>query len=159
MSQTTRTYEEAQALNMSVVADHFHNEAPETIDKAIATYGDEIVWEGPARGVVLRDPAEIKEMYLGIYQTLKMHSHTQLHRFATDEWVFDDCIYVGTIVDDKMRNLPFPLGTKVSMRLAHAFQLRDGKIIRENAYEIWRRSDDPTVNDDIPADAVVTIFE
>jgi len=159
MRNQTRTYEEAQALNLQVVAEHFHNEAPDTVDKAIALYDDEIVWEGPARGLVYTDPAEIREMYMGIYQTLKMHSHTQLHRFATDEWVFDDCIYVGTLVDDKMRNVPFPLGTKVSMRLVHAFQLRDGRICRENAYEIWRRADDITVNDDIPEDAVVTIFD
>ena len=159
MIEATRSYEEAQALNLKVVSDHFHNEAPETVDKAIALYDDEITWEGPARGVVYRDPAQIKEMYLGIYQTIKMHSHTQLHRFATDEWVFDDCIYVGTIVDDKMVNLPYPVGTKVSMRLTHIFQLRDGRICRENAYEIWRRADDPTVNDDIPADAVVTYFD
>ena len=159
MTQTARTYSEMQELNLAVVQEHFHNEAPDTVDKAIALYADDIVWEGPARGLVYRDPAEIREMYLGIYQTLKMHSHTQIHRFATDEWVFDDCIYVGTLVDTKMRNVPFPLGTKVSMRLTHAFQLRDGKICRENAYEIWRRADDLTVNDDIPEDAVVTIFD
>ena len=159
MTQTARTYSEMQELNLAVVQEHFHNEAPDTVDKAIALYADDIVWEGPARGLVYRDPAEIREMYLGIYQTLKMHSHTQIHRFATDEWVFDDCVYVGTLVDTKMRNVPFPLGTKVSMRLTHAFQLRDGKICRENAYEIWRRADDLTVNDDIPPNAVVTYFD
>jgi hypothetical protein len=159
MTDALRSYQEAQALNLAVVSEHFHNETPDTVDKAIALYADEITWEGPARGLVYTDPAEVKQMYLGIYKTLKIHSHTQLHRFATDEWVFDDCIYVATIVDDQMRNLPFPVGTKVSMRLTHAFQLRDGRICRENAYEIWRRADDVTVNDDIPADAVVTIFD
>jgi hypothetical protein len=46
------------------------------------------------------------------------------------------------------------------MRLIHAFQCRDGKICRENGYEIWRRADDERlVRDDIPEDAVVQEFE
>jgi hypothetical protein len=41
----------------------------------------------------------------------------------------------------------------------HAFQCRDGKVCRENGYEIWRRADDATVvRDDIPAGAVVQEF-
>lgn len=159
MDNAALSRQEIIDCNLAVVAEHFHNEAPDTVDKAIALYTDDIVWEGPARGLCYRDPQDVKAMYMGIYQTLKMHSHTQLHRFATEEWVFDDCIYVGTIVNDKMANLPFPVGTRISMRLVHAFQMRDGKICRENAYEIWRREGDATVNDDIPETAVTTYFD
>ena len=45
-----------------------------------------------------------------------------------------------TLVGDGFTNCPFELGTRVNMRLVHAFQLRDGKICRENGYEIWRRA-------------------
>jgi hypothetical protein len=42
-------------------------------------------------------------------------------------------------------------GTRVSVRLVHAFQYRDGKICRENGNEIGRRADDTArVQDDIP---------
>ena len=159
MTTSARSREETIAHNIALVEEHFHNEAPDTVDKAVALYTDDIVWEGPARGLVYRDAADVKEMYLGIYRTLKMHSHTQLHRFATEEWVFDDCIFVGTLVGDEMENVPFPVGTKVSMRLIHAFQIRDGKICRENAYEIWRKAGDVTVNDDIPEGAVTTYYD
>jgi hypothetical protein len=37
---------------------------------------------------------------------------------------FDDC--------------PFPIGTKVKMRLLHDFHVRDGMIAKEIGYEVWR---------------------
>ena len=40
-----------------------------------------------------------------------------------------------------------------------AFQLRDGKICRENGYEIWRRADDDAiVCDDVPAGSHTEVF-
>ena len=36
------------ARNLAAVEVHFHNETPETIDKAISVYTDDIVWEVPA---------------------------------------------------------------------------------------------------------------
>ena len=47
------------------------------------------------------------------------------------------------------------------MRLTHNFELNDeGKIIRENGFEIWRRVEDAhLINDDIPADALITEYD
>ena len=53
------TREQIIARNLKVVDAHFHNETPESVDKAIALYDDEIVWEAPLRGVLLTDPVEI----------------------------------------------------------------------------------------------------
>ena len=58
-----------------------------------------------------------------------------------------------------MENFPFPKGTKVRMRLAHIFEMRDGKIAKEIAYEIIRRVGDPNDRDDIPEGSPVTVFE
>ena len=45
------------------------------------------------------------------------------------------------------------------MRIVHIFELDDdGRIIRENAYELWRRADD-ALADDIPADAPTIRFD
>ena len=44
------------------------------------------------------------------------------------------------------------------MRLIHTFQLRDGKICRENGYEIWRRANDHTIVHDVPAGSHTEIF-
>ena len=153
------TREEIIARNLAAVDVHFHNENPEGIDRAVGVYTDDIVWEVPARGLVLRDRETVKKEYLGIFDAMKIHKYTNLYRFATEEWVFDDSIFEITLLNDGFRNCPFPAGTRCSIRLVHAFQCRDGKICRENGYEIWRRADDTVcVRDDIPATASIEEF-
>lgn len=147
------------AANLAAVETHFHNENVDGIDLAVGVYTDDIVWEVPARGLVLRDRAEVRQEYLRIFGSMNVHRITNLHRFATEEWVFDDSIFEFTITGDGFRNAPYPRGTTVSIRLVHAFQCRDGKICRENGYEIWRDINDTTrVRDDIPDSAHVEIF-
>jgi ketosteroid isomerase-like protein len=160
---TTRTKEmtrdEVIARNLAAVEQHFHNENAEGIDLAIAVYTDDIVWEVPARGLVLRDREEVKQEYLRIFDSMQVHKITGLRRFATEDWVFDDSIFEFTITGNGFRNCPFPPGTDVSVRLTHAFEMRDGKICRENGYEIWRRAGDlQVVNDDIPDTATSETF-
>jgi hypothetical protein len=147
------------ARNIEAVDQHFHNENPEGIDMAIAVYSDDIVWEVPARGLVYRDAEQVKHEYQRILGSMKVHKITNLHRFANEEWVFDDSIFEFTITGDGFRNCPYPPGTTVSVRLVHAFQCRDGKICRENGYEIWRDiNDKERVRDDIPPTATVQVF-
>ena len=147
------------ARNLAAVEVHFHNETAETIEKAISVYTDNIVWEVPARGLVHRNVEDVKAEYLKIFGSMNIHKITNLYRFATEEWVFDDSIFEWTITGDGFANCPFPPGTTVSVRLLHAFQCRDGKICRENGYEIWRDINDTArVRDDIPATATVQEF-
>ncbi len=156
----TRTREETIARNIAAVEQHFHNENPDGIDLAVGVYTDDIVWEVPARGLVIRDKETVKQEYLGIFEAMRVHKITNLHRFATEEWVFDDSIFEVTLMTEGFRNCPFPAGTRCSIRLVHAFQCRDGKICRENGYEIWRRADDTArVRDDIPDGATVEVFD
>ena len=147
------------ARNLEAVDQHFHNENPDGIDQAVALYSDDIVWEVPARGLVLRDREEVKREYLRIFGSMNVHKITNLLRFATEEWVFDDSIFEVTLTGDGFRNSPYPPGTTVSIRLVHAFRCRDGKICRENGYEIWRDINDTArVRDDIPQNAMVQVF-
>lgn len=142
--------EEIIARNMRVVEAHFHNETPETIEKAIALYADTITWEGPTRGVVLKDSRAVLEAYRGIFRTVSLRSAIPLRRFATEQFVFDDQIHHLTVVGEDMPNLAYPKGTDVSVRLAHVFEMKDGKIVREIAYEMWRKEGAPNAVDDIP---------
>jgi len=159
MTLTPLTREEIVARNLATVADHFANENPDGIARVIAGYADDIVWEGPARGVVIRDKDEVSNAYLKLFQSMDIHTVTHLYRFATEEWVFDDSIIDFTLTGDGFPNCPFQPGTRVSMRLVHAFELRDGKICRENGYEIWRRADDEAlVRDDVPPDSQTVTF-
>lgn len=152
--------EDIIARNIAAVDVHFHNENADSIDLAIGVYTDDIVWEVPARGLVHRDRDTVKQEYLRIFGSMNVHKITNLHRFATEEWVFDDSIFEFTVTGDGFRNGPFEPGTRVSVRLVHAFQCRDGKICRENGYEIWRDINDTArVRDDIPATAVIQAFD
>ena len=159
-AQTETSRDGLIARNLAAVETHFHNETPETIDAAIGVYTEDIVWEVPARGLVLRSIEDVKQEYLKIFGSMTIHKITNLHRFATEEWVFDDSIFEWTMTGDGFRNAPFPVGTTCSIRLLHAFQMRDGLICREHGYEIWRDINDTVrVNDDIPADARVEVFD
>ncbi|MEU0119126.1 nuclear transport factor 2 family protein [Streptomyces bobili] len=155
------TAQEIVERNLRVVAAHFHNENPKDIDKAIDLYGDTIVWEVPARGVLLRDKGQVREAYLKIFDSYQIHKMTAVRRFGAGNFVTDDSIAELTLVGDVANNVPncpFPAGTEVSMRIVHIFELDDdGKIIRENGYELWRRLDGP-IHDDIPSDAHVETF-
>jgi ketosteroid isomerase-like protein len=157
LDDTTR--EQIVARNLAAVEQHLHNETPEGIEQAVAVYTDDIVWEVPARGRVLHDRGEVKDEYVRMFDSMNVHKITNLYRFATEEWVFDDSIMEFTVTGDGFRNCPYPPGTRVSMRLVHAFGCRDGKICRENAYEIWREAGDTErVRDEVPAGASIEAF-
>ena len=152
------TREELIAHNMRVVEAHFHNETPDLVDRAIALYGPDVVWEAPARGVVLTDPAEVKSAYLGIYRTVAFNKATTLRRFATEDYVFDDQVIDMTVVGEEMPNLGFRPGDRISMRLVHCFEMKDGRIAREIAYEISRPYKGPSDVDSIPEGSVSEEF-
>jgi hypothetical protein len=156
-TKTQLTPEEIVERNLRVVNDHFHNENPADIDKAIALYADDIVWEVPARGVLHETHAAVKDAYIKTFKSYQGHSITFLRRVAARNWVFDDSIVELTLVGDLANNVPhcpLPVGTRCSIRLIHFFEFDDdGRITRENGYEIWRRADG-AINDDIPPDAV-----
>lgn len=159
MSAERLSREQVIARNLAAVEDHFHNETPATIAKAVALYTDDIVWEGPGRGLVLHNADDALAGYHDIFNSLKITKHTHLRRFATEEFVFDDCIYEGECVGNTMYNFPLEVGAKFSMRLAHVFEMRDGKIAKEIAYEIIRRKGSSIDHDYIPPGAPVTEFE
>ncbi len=142
--------EEVIARNMSVVEAHFHNEVPETIEEAIKLYADEVSWEAPTRGIVMKDKEDILNAYKGIFKTVSYRSFIPLRRFATEQYVFDDQIAHVTVIGDQMPNLPFPKGTEMSVRLAHVFEMKNGKIVSEIAYEMWRKEGAPNAVDYIP---------
>lgn len=155
---STMTRDELIAHNLRVVEAHFHNENPETIDKALAVYGPDIVWEAPARGLVYDDVAEVRKGYLGIFTTLRWNRSTTLRRFATEDFVFDDQIADLTVVGTDMPNLPFEPGQRISMRLVHCFEMKGGRIAREIAYEVSRAYGGPLDHDAVPEGAVVSDY-
>jgi hypothetical protein len=144
------TRDQIIARNLKVVEAHFHNETPEHVEKAVALYGDTISWEAPTRGVVMNDKAEILQAYRAIFRTVAYRRVVPLRRFATEQFVFDDQIGHVTVVGNEMPNIPYPVGAKLAVRLTHLFEMKDGKIVREIAYEMWREEGAPNAVDFIP---------
>jgi SnoaL-like domain len=153
------TREQIIDRNLRVVEAHFHNENPESVEKAVALYGDEISWEAPTRGIIMTDREEILHAYRGIFRTLHYHKTTALRRFATERFVFDDGIGEVSVVGDEMPNLPYPKGTRMNTRLVHLFELKDGKIINEIAYEMWREVNSPVAVDRVPDGSNVVVYD
>ncbi|WP_265448016.1 nuclear transport factor 2 family protein [Flexivirga meconopsidis] len=155
---SSMSQEQIEELNLRVVQAHFHNETPDSVDKAIALYADKVTWEAPNRGVVLHDPAEIKKSYMGIFSTVHYNRTYALRRFARGNTVFDDQVADLTVVGDQMPNLGFKPGDRISMRLVHIFELENGQITREIAYEMSRLWGGPRDHDAIIEGAVVEDF-
>jgi hypothetical protein len=84
------TREEIIARNLKVVDFHFHSETPESVEKAVALYANDITWEAPSRGVVMKDPKQVLQAYRDIFRTLAYRKTLGLRRFATEDFVFDD---------------------------------------------------------------------
>lgn len=152
------TRDEIIARNLKVVEAHFHNETPEHVDRAIALYGDTISWEAPTRGIVMNDKKEILEAYRAIFRTVAYRRVVPLRRFATEQFVFDDQIGHITVVGDEMPNIPYPVGAELAVRLTHLFEMKDGKIVREIAYEMWREEGAPNAVDFIPTGTPEILF-
>ena len=155
------TTDEIIARNVRVVDLHFHTENPDDVEKAVGLYTDDITWEAPSRGVVMKDPQEVLAAYRNIFQTLAYRKTIALRRFATEKFVFDDQIAYLKVIGEPtlMHNFPFEHGTEISVRLVHCFEMRDGHIAREIAYEIWRKVGSEIDHDDIPEGAHVELFD
>jgi hypothetical protein len=154
------THDEIIARNLKVVDFHFHNENPDEVEKAVAVYAEDVTWEAPSRGVVMKDRKEVLAAYRNIFRTLAYRKTLGLRRFATENFIFDDQLAHVYVVGDPslMPNLPFPKGTEICARLVHCFELRDGLVTREIAYEVWRELGSQTAHDDLPEDPVWEIF-
>ena len=136
-----RTYEERCQYAMDLVEMHLHEENPERIDQCIRLYAPDAVWECPARRVSYSGREQIKEMYLRLFASAEGIKFRPIERFASPDRVFDDMEATFRLSGNGFENCPFPIGTRVNMRLLHNFHIRDGMIAREIGYEVWRRAD------------------
>ena len=136
-----RTYEQKVRHALDVVEMHLQEGNPDRIDECIRLYTDDAVWEAPARKVSYAGRELIKKMYLRVFSGVVDFEFTPVERWGTPDRVFDDSRASFQITGDAFENCPYPIGTKVQMRLIHAFHIRDGLIAREIGYEVWRRAD------------------
>ena len=126
------------AANLAAVDAHLHSEAIGEVEQAVDLYTEDAVWESPARGLVFRGKEATAANYRRMFGSIRNVEFQPVQRFATEDRVVDDSIVTFDLVGDGMVNAPLPVGSSVEMRLVHIFEMRDGKIARETAFELWR---------------------
>src|SRR5262249_20077344 len=123
--------------NMHVVQEHFHSEDTGAIEKAIELYTDDIVWESPARQFTAIGKEAVATLYRRMFASFQDVEVVPIQRFATEDRVVDDGVLKFTLVGDGLVNSPVPIGTRVELRFVHIFEMRDGKIAKEQVFEMW----------------------
>src|SRR5512134_2294977 len=127
------------ARNLAAVENHFHSEALNEVEAALATFTDDIVWEAPAPNGLDRSFAgkqAVAENYRALFASMRDVKFQFLQRFATEDRVVDDSIVTFEVAKDGYWH--FPPGSKVEMRLVHIFEMRDGKIAKEIVFDMGR---------------------
>lgn len=125
--------------NLAAVENHFHSEALSDVEAALKTFTDDIVWEAPApnglnRSFTGKEP--VAENYRKLWASMRNVKFQPLQRFATDDRVVDDSMVTFEVAKDGYWH--FPAGSKVTMRLVHIFEMRDGKIAREIVFDMGK---------------------
>lgn len=126
--------------NLDVVDRHIQGEARD-VDSILDLYTDDVVFDVPGRRVHLVGREAVRANYLAMWPSMADVELEPLERFATDERVVDDMVVRMRLVGPGMTNAPVALGTAVELRLVHHFDMRDGRIAREQVFEVWRSLD------------------
>ncbi len=122
-----------------IVNDHFMYEATDDIEGVLRTFTEDAEHEvvggpdGPLRG-----KAALRRFYERLFSDLKGERVEPVMRLYGDNFLVDEAIWIGQVVDGR----PFKLdgsGGNVRLRILHVFLLRDGLIAKEN---FWFDFDD-----------------
>lgn len=122
--------------NLSIVDQHIQGEARD-VDSILPLYTDDAVLEIPGRGLRFEGRDAIRANYLAMWPAMADVRLQPLDRFATAERVVDDMIVSMRLIGEGMTNAPVPVGSQVQLRLIHHFTMREGRIAREQVFELW----------------------
>ena len=124
------TREEMDAL----VDEHFGHEARDDVDGVMSTLLDGATHEViPSPVGETADPAEQRAYYELLFASLEGERVEPLRRYYGDDFVVDETLWHGRIEDGHLFLCDGCSGN-VSFRLLHLFEIRDGKIARE---QVW----------------------
>ncbi|MBM3198008.1 MAG: hypothetical protein FJZ58_01975 [Chlamydiae bacterium] len=130
-----------QGNALDILDHHFLFETPSMLPRVCETLTDDIIWEAPARNLVLRDHKEILAEYQRIYGGMLEPIRVEvLRRFGSDNEAFDDRIIEFTANQNNVWKVQ--AGKRVRLRLLHYIKTREGKLCHEIGYEIWNVLDE-----------------
>ena len=122
-----------------IISDHFMYEATDDIEGVLRTFTDNAEHElvggpdGPLRG-----KAALGRFYARLFPDLKGERVEPVMRLYGDDFVIDETIWIGHVVDTRPFRLDGKSG-KARLRLLHVFKLSDGLIVKEN---VWFQFDE-----------------
>ena len=117
-----------------IISDHFMYEATDDIEGVLRTFTDAAEHEliggpdGPLRG-----RAALRRFYERLFPDLRGERVEPVMRLYGDDFVIDETIWIGHVVDGRPFKLDGRSG-KARLRLLHVFKLRDGLITKENVW-------------------------
>lgn len=117
-----------------LVDEHFNYEATDDVDGVMSTLTEDAEHEViPSPLGALTDRAKVRSFYEMLFTDLEGDGVTPLRRLYGEDFLIDETLWRGHIADGR----PFLCDGKsgnVSFRLLHVFEIRDGKIGRE---QVW----------------------
>jgi ketosteroid isomerase-like protein len=117
-----------------VINQHFMFEATDNVDAVMESLADTVEHEVvPSPYGVNTDKGRIRDFYTMLFSSVDGEGVTPIRRLYGDDFVIDETMWHGRINDGK----PFLCDGKsgpVSFRLLHVFEVKDGKITREQAW-------------------------
>ena len=117
-----------------IVDQHFAFEAADDVEGVLGSLADGAEHEViPSPVGKLRDQGRIRAFYEALFRDLQGEGVTPLRRLYGDGFVVDEAVWHGRIADGRQFLCRGRSG-QVSFRLLHIFELRDGKIARE---DVW----------------------
>lgn len=116
------------------INEHFGYEAADDLDGVMASLADKIEHEVvPSRVGILHEKSEVRAFYASLFASTKGEGVTPLKRYYGDNFMVDETMWHGEIADGAVFLCDGKKG-KVSFRLLHVFEFKDGKVAREQAW-------------------------
>jgi hypothetical protein len=117
-----------------IINQHFVFEATDNVNAVMDGLADTVEHEVvPSPVGINTDKRRIRDYYTMLFSSVDGEGVTPIRRLYGDNFVIDETMWYGRINDGK----PFLCDGKsgpVSFRLLHVFEVKDGKITREQAW-------------------------
>ncbi len=129
---TTSTSLTREAID-HILEEHFRQEAEGDVEGTLRTLTDDVIHDvvGDPAGE-LHGPGAVAQRYGHLFSNVKGERADVKHRLYGENFVVDDKIWTARVVGDFM-GIPGH-GRRISIRILHVFEFRDGLISRENVW-------------------------
>ena len=117
-----------------IIQSHFAFEAADDVEGVLDSLAEDAEHQiVPSKAGALRGREKIRSFYESLFEDLRGESVTPVRRLYGSDFVVDEAIWHGRVENGRAFLCPGKSGP-VSFRILHVFEIRDGKIGRE---QVW----------------------